>query len=62
MKEFVEHNGATWKIVDTGYTSDGYVLGLGRLLDEDGGDVFDDEGFPVIHTFFMGRAGQGKEE
>jgi len=56
-KVIARDDGSRWRIVDQQTTSDGFVLGTGVLLHEDSDEgTVDAEGYPVIHSFFLGRA------
>jgi len=50
-------NGTLWSLGPPSRTSDGYLLSTGTLLDPDTREAVEDEsGFPVLHSFFLGRA------
>lgn len=50
------HDGSRWSIGAPTITSDGFVLATGTLIDDDDNAVLDDDGFPVMHSFFLGAA------
>jgi len=52
----VTYRGQQWRLTPHVRTSDGFLLATGFLLDEDGEQVEDADGWPVIHSFFLGRA------
>ena len=57
----VTYNGQQWRIAEVQRTSDGFLLGSGFLQDPDtGADAIDEDGYPVYHSFFLGRAPSGR--
>lgn len=49
-------DGSRWKLGAASRTSDGFLLASGTLLDDDDNVARDGDGFPVVHSFFLGRA------
>lgn len=50
-------DGSRWSLGPPSRTSDGFLLATGTLLDPETGEPAGDEsGFPIIHSFFLGRA------
>lgn len=60
----LQYRGQPWQIdpATATRTSDGFLLANGFLLDDEGDAVLDDEGYPVFHSFFLGRAEQTPTE
>ena len=55
MSRIIEYRGGQWRLSEPTRTSDGFLLANGILLDPDTGEDFEDEdGYPVIHSFFLG--------
>lgn len=50
------NDGSRWSIGAPTITSDGFVLATGTLVDAEGNAITDDDGFPVMHSFFLGAA------
>ena len=51
------YEGCDWRIVDRSTAADGAIHGTGVLLDPDTGEqAFDETGFPITHSFFLGMA------
>ena len=58
MERVVSYRGNLWKIGEPVRTSDGYLIANGFMLDPDTQEpVVDEEGLAVIHSFFLGSAG-----
>lgn len=49
-------DGTRWRLGAPCKTSDGFATAFGIMIDEDGNDVLDEMGFPVGHSFFLGKA------
>ena len=49
-------DGSRWKLGAASRTSDGFAIASGTLVDENDNVVRDGDGFPVVHSFFLGRA------
>lgn len=54
-RRVITYRGQQWELAAPSVTSDGFLLATGWLLDAEGGHAFED-GFPVVHSFFLGRA------
>lgn len=52
----IDYRGNSWRLGAPTVTSDGFILATGTLLDDEGEPVEDESGFPVIHSFILGRA------
>jgi hypothetical protein len=56
MSKYVRrHDGTVWRLGETTLSSDGFRFANGTMVDpETHEDVIDDDGFPVMHGFFLG--------
>jgi hypothetical protein len=53
----ITYRDQTWELAEPQKTSDGFLLATGFLVDPETGEHAQDEaGFPIIHSFFLGRA------
>ena len=56
MPRIITHRDERWQLDEPTTTSDGFLLATGFLLDENDDIVLDEAGFPVFHSFFLGRS------
>lgn len=53
----IRYQGQPWQLTETTRTSDGFLLATGVLIDEEfDTPALDDDGFPILHSFFLGKA------
>lgn len=50
----ITFRGQQWALTAPHRTSDGHVLATGFLLDDAGDRALDEDGYPVIHQFYLG--------
>lgn len=53
-----KRTGERWLVLEVNRTSDGFLIGSGKLVDDVGEELLDEDGWPVIKSLFLGRANQ----
>jgi hypothetical protein len=51
-----KRTGERWELLQVNRTSDGFLLGSARLVDDEGEPILDDGGWPIIKSLFLGQA------